>query len=127
MSGNKEITTTSGGNNTSLDLKRVPHVSERSTNQRNKSGTLLVACLISDSQLLIIFLGFHVLVHVEMRWMCGKTVQDRITHENIRGAVEISSIEDKMRENRLRWFGYVLRRLADMVVRMSDMIGYGGW
>lgn len=59
--------------------------------------------------------------------MCGKTVQDRITHENIRGAVEISSIEDKMRENRLRWFGYVLRRLADMVVRMSDMIGYGGW
>lgn len=59
--------------------------------------------------------------------MCGKTVQDRITHENIRGAVEISSIEDKMRENRLRWFGYVLRRLADMVVRMSDMVGYGGW
>lgn len=59
--------------------------------------------------------------------MCGKSVQDRITHENIRGAVEISPIEDKMRENRLRRFGYVLRRLADMVVRMSDMVGYGGW
>ena len=39
-----------------------------------------------------------------LRWMCGKTGNDRIRNANIRDMVGVASIEDKLRENRLRWF-----------------------
>ena len=35
---------------------------------------------------------------------------DRFRNANICDMVEIVSIEDKLRENRLRWFEYVCRR-----------------
>ncbi|KAL6543338.1 hypothetical protein OROHE_010858 [Orobanche hederae] len=46
-----------------------------------------------------------------LRWMCGHTKKDRIKNEVIREKIRIASIEDKMMENRLRWFGHVRRRL----------------
>ena len=52
-----------------------------------------------------------------VRWMCSKTRNDRIRNANTHGMVGIASIEDKLRENRLRWFGYIFRRLTDVVVR----------
>lgn len=39
---------------------------------------------------------------------------------------KIISIEDKMRENRLRWFGDVHYRPIDAPVRMSDKIVFKG-
>jgi hypothetical protein len=33
-----------------------------------------------------------------------------INNEYVRGSIGVASIVNKMRENRLRWFGYVMRR-----------------
>src|SRR5690348_1936379 len=41
--------------------------------------------------------------------MCGVTRKDRIRNDYIRGSVGVADIKDKMRENRLRWFGHVVR------------------
>lgn len=38
-----------------------------------------------------------------VRWMSGTTLNDRINNENIRDKLGIAPLEDKMRENRLRW------------------------
>ena len=46
----------------------------------------------------------HKISVVEMRmlrWMCSKTRMDKVRNEDIRRLVEIASIEDKIRENRL--------------------------
>ena len=37
--------------------------------------------------------------------------------EDIRTKIDIDSVEEKMRENRLRWFGHVRRRPTDVPVR----------
>ena len=53
--------------------------------------------------------------------MC-KTRNDRIRNANIRDMIEVALIEDKLRENRLRWFGHICRKPMDAVERRSDMI-----
>ncbi|KAL5134644.1 hypothetical protein HKD37_03G007756 [Glycine soja] len=55
-----------------------------------------------------------------LRWMCGKTRQDKIRNEAIRERVGVAPIVEKMVENRLRWFGHVERRPVDSVVRRVD-------
>ena len=60
-----------------------------------------------------------------LRWMSGKTIKDRIRNENILSKVRVSAIENKMRKNRLRWFGHVQRRPEDAPVRRSDMLDVG--
>ena len=57
-----------------------------------------------------------------LRWMCGKTLRDRIKNENIRSMVGVAPIEAKIKEHRLRWFGHVYRRPTDAVVKKSDNI-----
>ncbi|KAK9755495.1 hypothetical protein RND81_01G029500 [Saponaria officinalis] len=52
-----------------------------------------------------------------LRWMYGHTRKDRLGNEIIREKVEVAPIEDKMMENRLRWFGHVRRRPMDAPVR----------
>ena len=37
-----------------------------------------------------------------LRWMCSNTRRDKVRNENIRTKIGIASIEEKMRENRLR-------------------------
>ncbi|KAL6497523.1 hypothetical protein OROHE_027152 [Orobanche hederae] len=54
------------------------------------------------------------------RWMCGHTKKDRLRNEVIRENVRVASIEDKMMENRLRWFGHVRRRPVDAPVRRLE-------
>ena len=44
-----------------------------------------------------------------LRWMFSKTREDRIRNVNIRDMVGVAPIEDKLRENRLRWFGHICR------------------
>ena len=38
-----------------------------------------------------------------LRQMCGKTMMDKVKNEDIRSLVKVAPIEDKMRENRLRY------------------------
>ena len=52
-----------------------------------------------------------------LRWMCGNTKRDKVRNEDIRTKIGVASIEEKMRENCLRWFGHVRRRPTD---RQSD-------
>ena len=54
--------------------------------------------------------------------MCGKTRMDKIRNEVIRSLVGIVPIEDKMRENRLRWFGHVRHKPIDAPVRRVEKI-----
>ena len=55
-----------------------------------------------------------------LRWMCGHTRKDRLRNEVIREKVKVAPIEDKMMENRLRWFGHVRRRPMDAPVRRPE-------
>jgi len=36
-----------------------------------------------------------------LRWMCGNTQRDKVRNEDIRTKIGVTSIEKKMRENRL--------------------------
>ncbi|KAL6515354.1 hypothetical protein OROHE_018986 [Orobanche hederae] len=58
-----------------------------------------------------------------LRWMCGHTKKDRLKNEVIREKVRVASIEDKMMENRLRWFGHVRRRPVDAPVSRLESWG----
>ncbi|KAM3340130.1 hypothetical protein P3S68_030000 [Capsicum galapagoense] len=57
-----------------------------------------------------------------LRWMCGLTRGDRVQNETIREMVGVTSVEDKMREVRLRWFGHVMRRGTDIPVRRCERL-----
>ena len=60
-----------------------------------------------------------------LRWMCGLTRLDMIRNEVIREIVGVASIEDKMRESRLRWFGHVQRRPLTAAVRKCEVLDLG--
>ena len=57
-----------------------------------------------------------------IRWICGHTKLDKIRNEVIRGKLGVASIEDKLREARLRWFGHIKRRPRDAPVRRCETI-----
>ncbi|XP_075080155.1 uncharacterized protein LOC142165518 [Nicotiana tabacum] len=56
------------------------------------------------------------------RWMCRCTRQDRIKNEAIRDKVGVASMDNEMRESRLRWFGHVRRRSIDAPVRRCERL-----
>ncbi|XP_060189176.1 uncharacterized protein LOC132618126 isoform X2 [Lycium barbarum] len=62
-----------------------------------------------------------------LRWMCGHTRSDRIRNEDIRDKVGVASVEDKMREARLRWFGHMKRRDTDAPVRRCERLAMDGF
>lgn len=45
-----------------------------------------------------------------VRWMCGVTLRDRKTSEELRQRLNIVSVCDRVRQGRLKWFGHVERR-----------------
>ena len=53
-----------------------------------------------------------------LRWMCGWTRRDKIRNEK--------AIEDKMRENRMRWYGHVQRREESHINRRVPQINAEG-
>ncbi|XP_060172285.1 uncharacterized protein LOC132603305 isoform X1 [Lycium barbarum] len=62
-----------------------------------------------------------------LRWMCGHTSRDRIRNEDIQDKVGVASVEGKMREARLRWFGHVRRRGRDAPVRRCERLAMDGF
>ena len=56
------------------------------------------------------------------KWLCGYMRMDKISNRVIRGLVKVAPIKDKMREIRLKWFGYVKRRSMDASVRRCERI-----
>ena len=52
-----------------------------------------------------------------LRMMCGVTRRDRVRNEYVRASVGVDSIEDKLAQGRLRWFGHVSRKETDDDVR----------
>ncbi|KIH57289.1 hypothetical protein ANCDUO_12521 [Ancylostoma duodenale] len=44
------------------------------------------------------------------RWACGFTRRDEVRNEDIRTLMQTAPIQLKLREQRLRWFGHVMRR-----------------
>ena len=59
------------------------------------------------------------------RWMCGNTRRDKVRNEDIRTKIGVASIEEKMRENRLRWFDHVRRRPTNVPVHRVECIKLG--
>ena len=54
--------------------------------------------------------------------MCDKTRKDKVRNEDINCRVGIVLIEDKLRENCLRWFDHIGRRSRDAFVRRMGKI-----
>ena len=61
-----------------------------------------------------------------LRWMCGHTLMDRIRNQEFRDKLGVAPFSEKMRENRLRWFGHVQRKtLAAPMRRVESIIVEG--
>jgi hypothetical protein len=52
-----------------------------------------------------------------LRWFCGHTRRDRIRNEVIRERVGVTTIEEKLTQHRLRWFGHIQWRPREAPVR----------
>ena len=57
-----------------------------------------------------------------IRWMCGYIRMDRISKGVIRDLVKVVPIGDKLREIRLKCFGYEKRRSEDAPMRRCESI-----
>ena len=60
-----------------------------------------------------------------LRWSLGVTRLDRIRNEHIRGTTHVRRLGEKQREQRLRWFGHVMRR-EKVYVERQMLEGRGG-
>ena len=57
-------------------------------------------------------------VHVKMlRFAMEVTKNDKIRNEYIRGTIKVERLGMKMREDRLRWYGHVMKRYQQYVGR----------
>ena len=45
-----------------------------------------------------------------VRWMCGAKLQDRVTSKGLRKRLGLDDIISVLQQNRLRWYGHVLRK-----------------
>ncbi|PHT76138.1 Protein disulfide-isomerase [Capsicum annuum] len=73
--------------------------------------------------------------HIRAGWMKWRLLRgfyairraDRVRNEIIREKVRVVSVEEKMREVRLRWFGHVMRRDTDAPVRRCERLALNGF
>ncbi|XP_063385560.1 uncharacterized protein LOC134673382 [Cydia fagiglandana] len=61
----------------------------------------------------------HVTEMRMLRWSGGVTLLDKIRNDFIRGSFKVAPISDKLKENRLRWYGHILRRPEDHMVKIA--------
>ena len=59
-----------------------------------------------------------------VRHMCGATLKDRKSFEELRQRLGIDSVSDVLRRNRLRWFGHVERKNDDDWVKGHRQWGF---
>ena len=52
-----------------------------------------------------------------LRWMCGVTRKDKITNEHIRETTRVVQASKKITERRLNWYGHVMRRDGEHILR----------
>ena len=57
-----------------------------------------------------------------IRWIGGHMRLDKISNEVIRGKIGVVSIDNNIREARLRWFGHIRRRSMDAPVRRCEKL-----
>ena len=50
-------------------------------------------------------------------WMCGVTRKDKIRNEHIRGTTRVAQASKKITERRLIWYGHVMRRDGEHILR----------
>jgi hypothetical protein len=60
-----------------------------------------------------------------LRWICGNTRRDRVQNDDIRERLEVTPVEEKLVQHRLRWFGHIQRRPVEAPVR-SEVIRRSG-
>ena len=48
-----------------------------------------------------------------IRWMCGISIKDKRTNEELRSLVGVQPITTGIRSGRLRWYGHVMRKHDD--------------
>jgi hypothetical protein len=61
-----------------------------------------------------------------LRWMCGVTRMDRIRNENISGSLKKAPVPEKMRSNRLAWYGHVMRNDESYITKRVMSMNEGG-
>jgi len=52
-----------------------------------------------------------------VRWMCGVKPKDRLPSKELRQRLAVDDIALILQQNRLRWYGYVLRKDDDDCVK----------
>ena len=57
-----------------------------------------------------------------LHWICHHLRLDRIKNVVIRNKTGVASIEDKMKETKLRWFGRIMRNSIDTSVKTHERI-----
>ena len=58
-----------------------------------------------------------------IRWMCGVTLRDRKSSEELRQRLGVESIRECIRKGRLRWFGHIERREdSSWIKRCRDLV-----
>ncbi len=67
-----------------------------------------------------------------IRWMCGVTLKNRISSEELYCHLDVEVVSDVVRRGRLRWFGHVERKSLTMrclpveTWRLKELNGKGG-
>ena len=58
-----------------------------------------------------------------LRWVYGVTNMDRIRHERIRGITKVGEISKKVQKRRIKWYGYMMRKMKNIHVEKRDKDG----
>ena len=65
----------------------------------------------------IVLCGGREVDMTEYGWMCGVIRKDKIRNEHIRGTTGVAQASKKITERRLNWYGHVMRRNGEHILR----------